>query len=135
MTSDPIAGGAAAEPVRVHGLTDQEGKKLQQTVRRGSTNSVRYRHALVLLTSADGNRVLATAQLVQADEDTIRDVPHFTERPPPASIEAHFGSLRQCAIANCNHLNRLNHHRAGPGPARLPASAQRQRPSPRRSGR
>ncbi|GAA2685591.1 hypothetical protein GCM10009864_68840 [Streptomyces lunalinharesii] len=56
MTSDPSAGGAVAEPVRVRRLTDQEGQKLQQTVRRGSTNSVRYRRAMMLAT-AGGNRV------------------------------------------------------------------------------
>jgi hypothetical protein len=54
VTSDPSAGGAVAEPVRVRRLTDPEGQKLQQTVRRGSTNSVRYRRAMMLLASAGG---------------------------------------------------------------------------------
>lgn len=76
MTSAPIAGGVVAEPVRVRRLTDQEGQKLQQIVPRGSTNSVRYRRAMMLLASASGNRVLVIAQLVQADEDTVRDVIH-----------------------------------------------------------
>src|ERR1700741_811107 len=70
------AGGAVAEPVRVRRLTDQEGQKLQQIVRRGSTSSVRYRRAMMLLASAGGNRVPVIAQLVQADEDTVRDVIH-----------------------------------------------------------
>lgn len=65
-----------AEPVRVRRLTDQEGQKLQQTVRPGSTNSVRYRRAMMLPASAGGNRVPVIAQLVQADEDTVRDVIH-----------------------------------------------------------
>lgn len=65
-----------AEPVRVRRLTDQEGQKLRQIVRRGSANSVRYRRAMMLLASAGGNRVPVTAQLVQADEDTVRDVVH-----------------------------------------------------------
>ncbi|MFF9870463.1 transposase, partial [Streptomyces sp. NPDC013953] len=65
-----------AEPVRVRRLTDREGQKLQQIVRRGSTNSVRYRRAMMLLVSASGNRVPVIAQLVQADEDTVRDVIH-----------------------------------------------------------
>jgi transposase len=76
VTSDPIAGGAVVEPVRVRRLTDSEGQKLQQIVRRGSTNSVRYRRAMMLLASAGGNRVPVIAQLVQADEDTARDVIH-----------------------------------------------------------
>jgi len=45
-------------------------------VRRGSTSSVRCRRAMMLLASADGNRVPVIAQLVQADEDTVRDVIH-----------------------------------------------------------
>ena len=57
-------------------LTDQEGQRLQQIVRRGSTNSVRYRRAMMLMASAGGNRVPVIAQLVQADEDTVRDVIH-----------------------------------------------------------
>jgi len=76
MTSVPIAGGVVAEPVRVRRLTDQEGQKLQQIVRRGSISSVRYRRAMMLLASAGGNRVPVIAQLVQADEDTVRDVIH-----------------------------------------------------------
>src|SRR3954454_20298003 len=75
VTSEPTAGGAVAEPVRVRRLTDQEGQKLQQIVRRGSTSSVRYRRAMMLLASA-GNRVPVIAKLVQADEDTVRDVIH-----------------------------------------------------------
>lgn len=65
-----------AEPVRVRRLTDQEGQQLQRIVRRGSTNTVRYRRAMMLLASAGGNRVPVIAQLVQADEDTVRDVIH-----------------------------------------------------------
>lgn len=65
-----------AELVRVRRLTDQEGQKLQQIVRRGSTSSVRYRGAMMMLASAGGNRVPLIAQLVQADEDTVRDVIH-----------------------------------------------------------
>ncbi|MGW3435498.1 IS630 family transposase [Streptomyces melanosporofaciens] len=65
-----------AEPVRVRRPTDQEGQKLQQIVRRGSTISVRYRRAMMLLSSADGNRVPVIAHLVQADEDTVRAVIH-----------------------------------------------------------
>lgn len=48
------------------------GQKLQQIVRRGSTNSVRYRRAMMLLASAGGNRVPVIAELVQAGEDTVR---------------------------------------------------------------
>lgn len=80
-------------------LTDQEGQKLQQNVRRGSAGSVRYRRAMMLPASAGGNRVPVIAKPVQADEGTVRDVIHrFNEiglacldprwaggRPPPGS--------------------------------------------------
>ncbi|MGW6842563.1 IS630 family transposase [Streptomyces sp. NPDC054958] len=65
-----------ARPVRVRRLTEQEGQKLQQVVRRGSTSSVRFRRAMMLLASAGGNTVPVIARLVQADEDTVRDVIH-----------------------------------------------------------
>lgn len=64
-----------AEPIRVRRLTDQEGQKLQQVVRRGSTHSV-GRRAMLLPASACGNRVPVIAQLAAADEDTVRDVIH-----------------------------------------------------------
>jgi hypothetical protein len=64
------------EPVRVRRLTAQEGQQLQRIVHQGSANSVRYRRAMMLLASAGGNRVPMIAQLVQADEDTVRDVIH-----------------------------------------------------------
>jgi Winged helix-turn helix len=78
MCSDvrPISGGVVAEPVRVRGLTDQEGQKLRQIVRWGSTGSVRYRRAMMLLASVGGNRAPVIAQLVQADKGTVRDVIH-----------------------------------------------------------
>jgi transposase len=76
VTFVPAVGGVVAEPVRVRRLTDEEGQKLQQIVRRGSTSSVRYRRAMMLLASVGGNRVPVIAQLVQADEDTVRDVIH-----------------------------------------------------------
>ncbi len=76
VTSDPTAGGVVTEPVRVRRMTGQEGQKLQQIVRRGSTSSVRFGRAMVLLASAGGNRVPMIAKLVQADEDTVRDVIH-----------------------------------------------------------
>ena len=65
-----------AEPVKVRRLTDREGQRLQQIVRRGSTSSVRYRRAMMILASAGGNRVPVIAQLVAANEDTVREVLH-----------------------------------------------------------
>ncbi len=65
-----------APPVKVWRLTEQEGRKLQRTVRRGSMSPVRLRRAMMLLASAGGSTVPAIARMVQADEDTVRDVIH-----------------------------------------------------------
>src|SRR5881409_3603373 len=69
-----------AERVKVRRLSDEEGQRLLQIVRRGEpkmTKSViRYRRAMVVLASASGNSVSAIARLVAADEDTVREVIH-----------------------------------------------------------
>ena len=70
-----------AEPVRARRLTDQEGQRLQQIVRRGKHGSVRVRRAMIIMASASGTLVPAIARLVAADEDTVRDVIHvFNDR-------------------------------------------------------
>ncbi|GAA2347064.1 hypothetical protein SVIO_071530 [Streptomyces violaceusniger] len=66
----------AADPVRVRRLSDQEGQQLLCTTRRGAGSPIRLRRAMVVLASADGSTVAAIARLVQADEDTIRQVIH-----------------------------------------------------------
>ena len=69
-----------AEPVRVRRLTGEEGAKLQRLVRRGEGHGrasvVRYRRALVVLSSAGGNTVPVIARLVQTSEDRVREVIH-----------------------------------------------------------
>jgi transposase len=70
-----------AEPVRARRLSDQEGQRLQQIVRRGKGESIRMRRALIVMASASGTPVPAIARLVAADEDTVRDVIHaFNEQ-------------------------------------------------------
>ncbi|PVZ09035.1 IS630 family transposase [Actinomycetospora cinnamomea] len=70
-----------AEPVRARRLTDQEGQRLAQIVRRGKGSSIRVRRATMIMASASGTPVPAIARLVAADEDTVRDVVHaFNER-------------------------------------------------------
>src|SRR5213082_1819822 len=76
-----VAGGVMAEPVRARRLTDQEGQRLLQIVRRGKHGSIRVRRAMIIMASASGTSVPAIARLVAADEDTVRDVIHaFNER-------------------------------------------------------
>jgi transposase len=65
-----------AEPVRARRLTDQEGQRLTQLVRRGRGNPIRVRRATIILASSAGTPVPAIARLVAADEDTVRDVIH-----------------------------------------------------------
>ena len=45
------------DPVRVRRLTDDEGQRLQQFVRRGPGSAVRLRRAIVVRASAGGNTV------------------------------------------------------------------------------
>jgi transposase len=65
-----------AEPVRARRLSDEEGQRLQQLVRRGKHRSIRVRRALIIMASASGTPVPAIARLVAAHEDTVRDVIH-----------------------------------------------------------
>jgi transposase len=75
-----------ADPVRVRRLSDEEGRTLQRLVRRGergkggTTSVVRYRRALVVLSSAGGNTVPVIARLVQTSEDRVREVIHNFNR-------------------------------------------------------
>ena len=70
-----------AEPVRARRLSEDEGRQLQQIVRRGKPGAIRMRRAMMIMASASGTPVPAIARLVAADEDTVRDVIHaFNER-------------------------------------------------------
>jgi len=92
-TSDGF-GGVVAELVKIRRLTDQEGQQLQRIVRWGSTNTVRYRRAMLLLASAGGNRVPVIAQLVQTDEDTVRDAIHRFNHIGPACLDPRWAGNR-----------------------------------------
>ena len=78
-----------AEPVRARRLSDEEGRRLQQIVRRGKHGSIRVRRALIIMASASGTPAPAIARLVSAHEDTVRDVIHrFNEIGLPGVISA-----------------------------------------------
>ncbi|SFT27727.1 Winged helix-turn helix [Streptomyces sp. ok210] len=87
-----------AEPVRVRRLTDEEGQRQQRIVRRGSISSVRYRRATMLLASVGGNRVLVIAQLVQADEDSVRDGIHRFNEIGLACLDPRWAAGRLRAV-------------------------------------
>ena len=63
--------------MRARRLTDEEGQRLLQIVRRGKHGSVRVRRAMIIMASASGTQVPAIARLVAANEDTVRDVIHL----------------------------------------------------------
>ncbi|MEY9929715.1 transposase [Catenulispora sp. GP43] len=57
-------------------MTDQEGRRLLQIVRRGRHDAVTVRRALIIMASVSGTTPVTIARLVAAHEDTVRDVIH-----------------------------------------------------------
>jgi transposase len=89
-----------AEPVRARRLTDQEGQRLQQIVRRGKHESVRVRRAMIIMASASGTLVPAIARLVAADEDTVRDVIHAFNQKGLAALDPQWAGGRPRLISD-----------------------------------
>ncbi len=89
-----------AEPVRARRLTDQEGQRLQQIVRRGKHGSVRVRRAMIIMASASGTLVPAIARLVAADEDTVRDVIHLFNAKGLAALDPQWAGGRPRRISD-----------------------------------
>ena len=91
-----------AEPVRARRLTDQEGRRLLQIVRRGKHGSVRVRRAMIIMASASGTLVPAIARLVAADEDTVRDVIHAFNAKGLAALDPRRAGGRPRLISGGN---------------------------------
>src|SRR3954465_2066485 len=89
-----------AEPVRARRLTDQEGQRLTQIVRRGRGSSIRVRRATMILASASGTPVPAIARLVAADEDTVRDVIHAFNQRGLAALDPRWAGGRPRLISD-----------------------------------
>jgi len=89
-----------AEPVRARRLTDQEGQRLQQIVRRGKHGSIRVRRAMIIMASASGTPAPAIARLVAADEDTVRDVIHAFNRKGLAALDPQWAGGRPRLISD-----------------------------------
>jgi quercetin dioxygenase-like cupin family protein len=85
---------AMAEPVRARRLSEDEGRRLRQMVRRGKHGSVRVRRALSVMASASGTPVPAIAGPVAADEDTVRDVIHAFNERGLAALDARWAGGR-----------------------------------------
>src|SRR5512132_3132780 len=89
-----------AEPVRARRLTDQEGSRLQQIVRRGKHGSIRVRRAMIIMASASGTPVPAIARLAAADEDTVRDVIHLFNAEGLAALDPGWAGGRPRLISD-----------------------------------
>jgi transposase len=89
-----------AEPVRARRLSDQEGRRLQQIVRRGKHGSVRVRRAMIIMASASGTPVSAIARLAAADEDTVRDVVHLFNQKGLAALDPRWAGGRPRLISD-----------------------------------
>jgi transposase len=89
-----------AERVRARRLTDQEGQRLQQIVRRGKHGSIRMRRAMIIMASASGTPVPAIARLVAADEDTVRDVIHAFNEKGLAALDPQWAGGRPRLISD-----------------------------------
>jgi transposase len=95
-----VLGGVVAEPVRARRLSDEEGRRLQQIVRRGKHGSVRVRRAMIIMASASGTPVSAIARLVAADEDTVRDVVHLFNQKGLAALDPRWAGGRPRLISD-----------------------------------
>ncbi|MEU8186118.1 helix-turn-helix domain-containing protein [Micromonospora carbonacea] len=89
-----------ADLVRVRRLSDLEGQQLLRITRRGTGSAIRLRRAMVVLASAGGNTVPAIARLVQADEDTIRQVIHRFNEMGMASLDPQWAGGRPRQISS-----------------------------------
>jgi transposase len=89
-----------AEPVRARRLTDEEGRRLLQIVRRGRHGSVRVRRAMIIMASASGTLVPAIARLVVADEDAVRDVIHAFNATGLAALDPRWAGGRPRLISD-----------------------------------
>jgi len=69
-----------AERVAVRDITNEEGNKLLQIVRRGSGSVVRWRRAQIVLWSAQRMDVPAIAKIAFTSEDRVREVIHNFNR-------------------------------------------------------
>src|SRR3954449_9692301 len=91
-----------AEPVRARRLSEDEGRRLQQIVRRGKHGSIRVRRALIIMSSAAGTPVPAIARLVAADEDTVRDVIHAFNQRGLAALDPQWAGGRPRRISDAD---------------------------------
>jgi hypothetical protein len=91
-----------AEPVRARRLTDQEGQRLQQIVRRGNHGSIRIR-AMIIMARRSGDR-RAARRGRGCGPDTAVTVSERTKKPPMA-IKIN-EDLRLCVLITEDNVHR-----------------------------
>ncbi|MFD3976746.1 transposase, partial [Streptomyces cyaneofuscatus] len=64
------------ECVRVREIDDDEGRRLLRIIRRGTGSVVTWRHAQMVLLSAQGMPVARIAEVSFTSDDRVRDVIH-----------------------------------------------------------
>jgi transposase len=101
-----------AEPGRARRLTDEEGRRLQQIVRRGKHESVRVRRALIMA-SASGTPAPVIARLVAATEDTVRDVIHRFNEIGPRCLDPNWAGGRPRWISADDEADSVGRYRHG----------------------
>jgi transposase len=65
-----------AERVGVRGIDDDEGRRLLRIIRRGTGSVVTWRHAQMVLLSAQGMSVAKIAEVTFTSPDRVHDVIH-----------------------------------------------------------
>src|SRR3954449_2520107 len=96
---DAVQAVVVADSVRVRRLSDQEDQQLLRITRRGTGSAIRLRRAMVVLASAGGNSVPVIARLVQADEDSVRQVIHRFNEMGMASLDPRWAGGRPRLIS------------------------------------
>ncbi len=119
-----------AERVRARRLSDQEGQRLQQIVRRGKHGSIRVCQALIIMASASGTPVPAIARLVAADEDTVRDVIHAFNAKGLAALDPQWAGGRPRLISDEDVAFIVAAATTRPEKLGLPFTHSRRPPSP-----
>ena len=94
--------GHVAEPIRARRLSEHEGRRLTEIVRRGRAHPIRVRRATIILASSSGTPVSAIARLVAADEDTVRDVIHAFNEQGLAALDPQWAGGRPRLISDAD---------------------------------
>src|ERR1700733_14212442 len=91
-----------AELVRARRLSDQEGQRLLQIVRRGKHGSVRVRRGMIIMASASGALGPAVPRLGAGGEDTVRDVIHAFNQKGLAALDPQWAGGRPRRISDAD---------------------------------